>query len=163
MVDVVSERLSNAMSLGAEAAIDAPSGVVAGRIRGLTGGEAQVSLEALGMAETANASIECLRPLERYVQVGQPVWHTAVQTINMNAVYMGKLALCGSRGMPSWRYPALLSLIERGRVEVPPIVVREVALSRASAELQAFDGAMPPGVAVITDFTGLALTIQKQF
>ena len=72
----------------------------------------------------------------------------------MNAVYMGQLALYGSRGMPSWRYPALLSLIERGMVDVRPIVARRVALSQASAELRAFDGPMPPGVAVITDFAG---------
>jgi alcohol dehydrogenase len=56
--------------------------------------------------------------------------------------------------MPSWRYPSLLSLIETGRVDVRPIVAREVALSGASAELRAFGAPMPPGVAVITDFAG---------
>ena len=56
--------------------------------------------------------------------------------------------------MPSWRYPALLTLIEMGRVDVAPIVARHVALSRASEELRAFNGPMPPGVAVITDMAG---------
>ena len=154
VVDVVVERLAHAMGLGAEVAIDARSGDVAARIREATGGGAHVSLEALGIAATANASIECLRPLGRHVQVGLPVGHTAVQPINMNAVYMGQLALYGTRGMPSWRYPALLSLIETGRVDVRPIVARQVALSQASAELRAFNGPMPPGVAVITDFEG---------
>jgi len=88
------------------------------------------------------------------VQVGLPVGHTATMQINMNAVYMKQLALYGSRGMPSWRYPSLLTMIETGRVDVRPIVAREVALSAASAELRAFGGPMPPGVAVITDFAG---------
>jgi alcohol dehydrogenase len=74
--------------------------------------------------------------------------------INMNAVYMKQLALFGTRGMPAWRYPSLLSLIETGRVDVRPIVARHVALSQASGELRAFDGPMPPGVAVITDLLG---------
>ena len=42
---------------------------------------------------------------------------------------------------------------ERGRIDVRPIVAREVTLSQASAELRRFNAPMPPGVAVITDFT----------
>jgi alcohol dehydrogenase len=154
VVDVVQERLDHALSLGAEAAFNAANGDVAAQIVELTGGGAHVSVEALGIEATANGSINCLRPLGRHVQVGLPVGHTATMQINMNAVYMKQLALYGTRGMPSWRYPSLLSLIETGRVDVRPIVAREVALSGASAELRAFGAPMPPGVAVITDFAG---------
>lgn len=154
VVDVVPERLAHARSLGAEVAIDAREGQVGARIVEATGGGAHVSVEALGIEATTNGSIECLRPLGRHVQVGLPVGHTATMQINMNAVYMKQLALYGTRGMPSWRYPSLLSMIETGRIDVRPIVAREVALSQASGELRAFDGPMPPGVAVITDFAG---------
>ncbi len=81
-----------------------------------------------GFAATINASIECLRPLGRHVQVGLPIGHTARMEVNMNAVYMKQLALFGTRGMPSWRYPSLLTLIEMGRVDVAPIVARTGAL-----------------------------------
>lgn len=154
VVDVVPERLAHALALGAEAAVNAREGDVAARIVEITGGGAQVSVEALGSEATANASLMCLAPLGRHVQVGLPTGHTAVMQINMNAVYMKQLSLFGTRGMPSWRYPALLSLIETGRLDVRPIVAREVPLSAASAELAAFDAPMPPGVAVITDFRG---------
>lgn len=155
VVDVVPEKLSHALSLGAEAAIDAREGDVAQRIREITGGlGAHVSVEALGIEVTTNASIECLRPLGRHVQVGMPVGHTAVMPIHMNTVYMKNLALYGTRGMPAWRYPSLLGLIEAGRVDVAPLIAREVALTGASAELRAFDGPTPPGVAVISDFQG---------
>jgi len=151
-VDIVPEKLALALSLGAEAAVDAREGTTAATIRDLTGGGAHVSVEALGIATTTNASIECLRPLGRHVQVGMPVGHTARMEINMNAVYMGNLAVYGTRGMPSWRYPSLLSLIEAGRIDMSPMIAREIALSQTGGELAAFNGPTPPGVAVITDF-----------
>jgi len=152
VVDIVPEKLAHATALGADLALDARDGDTAAAIREATGGGAHVSVEALGIAQTTNASIECLRPLGRHVQVGMPVGHTAFMEINMNAVYMKNLALFGTRGMPSWRYPPLLALIEHGDVDFAPLVAREIGLSGASAELRAFNGPTPPGVAVITDF-----------
>ncbi len=154
VVDVVQERLDHALSLGAEAAVNPRDGDVAAKIVEITGGGAHVSVEALGIEATANGSLECLRPMGRHVQIGLPVGHTAKMQINMNAIYMKQLSVFGSRGMPSWRYPSLLTLIEMGRVDVSPIVARHVPLSGASAELRAFNGPMPPGVAVITDMLG---------
>lgn len=154
VVDIVPEKLAHALSLGADAAVDAREGSTAAQIRDITGGGAHVSVEALGLPVTTNASIECLRPLGRHVQIGMPVGHTARMEINMNAVYMGNLALYGTRGMPSWRYPSLLALIEAGRVDVSPIVARQVRLGDLGRELAAFDGPTPPGVAVIADFQG---------
>ncbi|MEY4982306.1 MAG: hypothetical protein RIR62_572, partial [Pseudomonadota bacterium] len=153
VVDVVPEKLDHALSLGAEHAFDARDGDVAARIREVTKGGAHVSVEALGIAATANTSLQCLRPLGRHVQVGLPTGHTARQEIDMNAVYMKQLAVYGTRGMPAWKYPSLLDMIERGVVDVSPLVARVVPLSGASAELRAFDAPMPPGVAVIGDFS----------
>lgn len=152
VVDVVEEKLDHALSLGAEAAVNAQDGDVAARIRDLTGGGAHVSVEALGHPVTANASIRCLRPLGRHIQLGMAVGQHAMMDLDMSAVYAGQLQLIASRGMPAWRYPSLLSLVNSGAVDVSPIVARQVPLSAASGELRAFDGSTPPGVAVITDF-----------
>ena len=152
--DIVDEKLEHASLLGADAAVNATDGQSAAKIREITGGGAHVSVEALGFPVTVAASLECLRPLGRHVQVGMPVGHHAVQEVNLNAVYMGNLALFGTRGMPAHRYPSLLSLIAGGHVDLSPIVAREVALSDTSAELAAFNGPTPPGVAVITNLLG---------
>lgn len=152
VVDIVEEKLRHAMSLGAESNVNATDGDTAPRIKEITGGGAHVSVEALGIAATTNASIECLRPLGRHVQVGMPVGETATMEINMAAVYLGNLALFGTRGMPPWKYPSLLSLIETGRIDMSPLIAREIPLSQTGAELAAFNGPTPPGVAVITDF-----------
>lgn len=153
VVDIVAEKLENARRLGADAAVDASEVDAAEAIREITGGGAQVSIEALGIEATTNASIECLAPLGRHVQVGMPIGKTARMEINMNAVYMKNLALFGTRGMPAWKYPSILGLIERGVVDLNPLVAKEIALSGASAELRAMNGPTPPGAAVITDFT----------
>ncbi len=152
VTDVVQEKLEHARGLGADFAVDASDGESAERIKEITGGGAHVSVEALGFPVTVAASLACLRPLGRHVQVGMPVGHHAVQEVNLNTVYMGNLALYGTRGMPAHRYPSLLSLIDGGHVDLNPIVAREVGLSDTSAELAAFNGPTPPGVAVITDF-----------
>lgn len=154
VVDIVAEKLQYALDLGADAAVNAAQADVAGEIREITGGGAQVSIEALGIEATTNASIECLATLGRHVQIGMPTGHTAHMNINMNAVYMKNLAVFGTRGMPAWKYPSLLSLIERGVVDLDPMVARQVTLSGASAELRAMNGPTPPGTAVITDFAG---------
>lgn len=152
VVDIVQEKIDHAISLGIDAGVNAADGGAAEHIREITRGGAHVSIEALGIPQTVNASIECLRPLGRHVQVGMPIGHTARMEINMNAVYMGNLSLFGTRGMPSWRYPSLLGLIESGAVDMSPLIAREIALSQTGAELAAFNGPTPPGVAVITDF-----------
>ncbi|MCK0167084.1 alcohol dehydrogenase catalytic domain-containing protein [Jannaschia sp. S6380] len=152
VVDVVQEKLDHALSLGVDAAVMAGPDTAA-EIREITDGGAHVSVEALGIPVTVEASLRCLRPLGRHVQVGMPVGRHARMEVDMNVVYAGNLALYGTRGMPSWRYPSLLGLITRGVVDMSPLIAREVALSDVSGELAAFDGPTPPGVAVITDFS----------
>ena len=154
VVDIVPEKLDHALALGAEAAVDARAGDVVQAIRDLTGGGAHVSVEALGIAQTTNASIQCLRPLGRHIQVGMPVGPSGRMEIDMNTVYMKNLALYGTRGMPAHKYPSLLSMIAAGSVDFSPMIAREVGLSQAGAELALFNGPMAPGVAVIADFAG---------
>ena len=152
VVDIVEEKLTHAMQLGADAAVNAATTDAAEAIREITGGGAQVSIEALGVEVTTNASVDCLATLGRHVQVGMPAGSGQMQ-VNMRAIYSKQLAFFGTRGMPSWKYPTLLGMIERGQVDISPMVAREIPLSGASAELRAMHGPTPPGTAVITDLT----------
>lgn len=153
VVDVVPEKLAYAKALGADATVDGRAGDAACAVRELTGGGAHVAIEALGIESTTVAALACLRRLGRVVQIGMPTGQHARMTLPMDAIYSGQLTLQGTRGMPSWRYPSLLNLIAGGQLDLAPLVTRTVSLSRASAELAAFDHPAPPGVAVITDFT----------
>ncbi len=151
VVDIVEEKLQHAKQLGADAAVNAAETDVVAAIRDITGGGAQVSIEALGIETTTNASVECLATLGRHVHVGMPSGSGQMQ-VNMRAIYTKQLAFFGTRGMPSWKYPSLLGMIERGEVDLNPMVAREISLSVASAELRAMNGPTAPGTAVITDF-----------
>lgn len=153
VVDVVGEKLAHARALGADAVVNAADGDAALAVRDLTGGGAHVAIEALGIEATAANALRSLRKLGRMVQVGMPAGRHVAMTLPWDAVYSGQLAIFGTRGMPAWRYPSLLSLIEAGRVDLSPLVTRRVALGDASGELAAFDGPSAPGIAVITDFT----------
>ena len=150
-VDVVDEKLDHAKQHGADAVVNAAKEDVAAAIRDITGGGAQVSIEALGIEATTNASLECLAILGRHVQVGMPSGDGRMD-VNMRAIYAKQLSFFGTRGMPSWKYPRLLGMIDRGDVDISPMVAREVRLEEASAELRAMNGPTQPGTAVITQF-----------
>jgi len=152
VVDVVQDKLDHAVQLGADAAVNAAQDDVPAAIIDITRGGAQVSIEALGIAATTNASVECLATLGRHVHVGMPAGDGRMD-VNMRAIYSKQLAFYGTRGMPAWKYPSLLEMIERGAVDLTPMLDREVPLSGASAELRAMSGPTRPGTAVITDFT----------
>lgn len=152
VVDIVEEKLTHALKLGADAAVNASQVNAAEAIRDITDGGAQVSIEALGIEATTNASVECLATLGRHVHVGMPAGDGRME-INLRAIYAKQLAFYGTRGMPAWKYPSLLEMIERGAVDLSPMLDREVGLSGASAELRAMSGPTPPGTAVITDFS----------
>lgn len=152
VVDIVEEKLTHARAHGADAVVNAAKTDAAAAIRDITGGGAHVSVEALGIEATTNASVECLATLGRHVHVGMPAGDGEMR-INMRAIYSKQLAFFGTRGMPAWKYPGLLDMIARGAVDIRPMVAREVALSGASAELAAMRGPTPPGTAVITDFS----------
>lgn len=150
VVDIVDEKLDHAKRHGADATVNAANVDAAAAIQDITGGGAQVSIEALGIDVTTNASLECLATLGRHVQVGMPSGDGLMQ-VNMRAIYAKQLSFFGTRGMPSWKYPRLLDMIGRGDVDIRPMVAREIALSDASAELRAMTGPTAPGTAVITD------------
>ena len=153
VVDIVDEKLAHAKDHGADATVNAAKTDAAEAIRDITGGGAQVSIEALGIAATTNASVECLATLGRHVHVGMPAGDGLME-INMRAIYSKQLSFFGTRGMPSWKYPSLLGMIARGDVDISPMVAREIGLSGASAELRAMSGPTSPGTAVITDMLG---------
>lgn len=152
VVDVVADKLDFARTLGADAVVDARAGDAAEMVREVTGGGADLAIEALGVEETTRAAMLSLRKLGRMVQVGMPAGAHREMRLPMDALYGGQLAVYGTRGMPSWRYPSLLSLIEGGHVDLTGLVTRRIALSDVSDELAAFDAPAPPGVAVVTDF-----------
>lgn len=173
-VDVRDDALRAAAELGAErtvnaasftdssvtaASVTAPSvtaasvtdglPAVAEVVRELTGGGAQLSLDALGSPATAAASIAGLRPRGRHVQVGLLPSVLGWPALPMHLVVAGELEVLGSHGMAAHDYPALLDLVAAGRLRPQDLVTSTIGLGDAGRALAAMAEQPPTGVTMI--------------
>jgi alcohol dehydrogenase len=152
-VDVREAPLDVARELGAEATVDADATAdVPGAIRAATDGGAAVSTDALGRAETARNSVDCLARRGRHVQVGLTTdaerGEVALPTDRMTR---REVTWLGARGMPPTRYGAVLSLVESGAVDPGALVTREVTLDEVPDRLAAMTDYGTVGVEVVTE------------
>jgi alcohol dehydrogenase len=140
-VDVSGAALRRAGELGAGACVDAADVPdVAAAVRKVTGGGAHVSLDALGSAGTAVASVRSLRRRGRHVQVGLLLGAASTPPLPMDLVVAQELEVYGSHGMAAHEYPPMLRLVADGVLRPELLVGRVVALADAGAALAAMDG-----------------------
>jgi alcohol dehydrogenase len=152
-IDINPEKLALAERLGATESIDARAvDDIPAAIKGLTGGGADVSVDALGSAATCRNSILCLRTLGRHVQIGQPTLDDDPPTIPVGAVYAGQLTVLGTRGLAPHRFSALFKMIAAGRIDPGLLITRRLGLDEAGDALAAMDSYEELGVAVIDRF-----------
>lgn len=153
-VDVNAAALHLARELGATETLDAGAEEdVGAAVRQLTGGGAQVSLDALGITATFHNSLSGLRKLGRHVQIGMPVGAHAEPTIALlDLVYARQITLMGTRGMAASRFPALFEMIAAGRLDPSRLITSTIPLAEAGAALAAMDGYASRGVTVINRF-----------
>lgn len=150
-VDVSREALARAAELGAEHTVDAADlADASARVVELTGGGAHVGIDAIGSSAVAAASVRSLRPRGRHVQVGLLLGAAADTSLPMNLVIARELEVVGSHGMAAVDYPAMLGLIESGRLDPASLVARELGLDDAGQALADLDRPGPPGLTVIT-------------
>ena len=124
-------------------------------IRALTDGGADVSVDALGVAETCRNSIACLRRRGQHVQLGLTTdAERGEVALPTDAMTMREVTFLGSRGMPPSRYGELLRMVERDTVDPGALVTREVSLSDVPDRLAAMGDYGTAGIEVVTDFSG---------
>lgn len=153
-VDVRDEPLALAQSLGAEAALNAATTPdIPAAILDLTGRGADVSLDALGSPITFANSIRSLRKRGRHVQVGILATRDAIPAPALNRIISHELILAGSHGLAAHAYPALLALIETGKLDPERLVDRVTTLDEAPAALAAMDQYHGSGITIFTPTT----------
>lgn len=139
-VDVRSAALDLARELGSEVLVDGREVDDTGAaVADVTGGGAHVSLDALGSAATAAASVRSLRRRGRHVQVGLLLGENAAPPLPMDRVVAWELEVYGSHGMPAVDYPALMAMVADGRLRPDRLVRRVIGLEEAGAALAAMD------------------------
>ena len=133
-----------ALELGAEAVLEDAEGLATA-----TRGGAHVSIDALGSAATATASILGLRRRGRHVQVGLMLAGNAAAALPWGAVVARELEVIGSHGMAAADYPGLLAMISAGRLAPGTLIGRTVGLEQAGLELAAMDAPVPSAAGLV--------------
>lgn len=151
-VDVSATALSRARELGAAMTVDssaAQEGVAAAVVAATDGG-AHVSVDALGSAATAEAGVLSLRRRGVHVQIGLMFGDAARAPLPWDRVIAWELRVAGSHGMAAADYPAMLALIEQGRLRPAELIGATVDLDGAVDALVAMNtpGAGAGGIVV---------------
>jgi alcohol dehydrogenase len=148
-IDFRDEPLTLAHSLGAEVTLNAAATPdIPAAILDLTGRGADVSLDALGSPATFANSIRSLRKRGRHVQVGILATRDALPAPVLNRIIGHELVLAGSHGLAAHAYPALLALIQAGKLDPERLVDRVITLEEAPAALAAMDQFQASGITI---------------
>ncbi len=152
-VDIAPEKLRFAQSIGAVATVNA-TGVpdVPVAVRGLTGGGAHVSVDALGSPVTCANSIGSLRKRGKHIQVGLMLAEHRSPAVPMDQIIANELEILGSHGMQAHRYPEMLAMIERGELAPKKLLGKRISLEEAVTALPEMDRFEGVGVTVIDRF-----------
>jgi alcohol dehydrogenase len=151
-VDISPEKLANARRIGACATINGRTDEVLPAVLDITGGGAHVSIDALGSPQTCFNSIACLRKRGRHVQVGLMLGDHHHPALPMDQVIARELEILGSHGMQAHRYPAMLAMIQSGKLLPRQLIGKTISLDQAPAELADMDSFKGIGVTVVDRF-----------
>jgi alcohol dehydrogenase len=153
-VDISAAALDRARELGAAVTVDGRDHPdTAAAITELTGGGAQVSVDAAGSAPTAVASVRCLRRRGRHVQAGLLHGAAATPPLPMDLAIARELEIHGTHGMAARDYPAMLEMITAGRLSPGLLTSAVIGLDDAPAALAAMDRPTAGGGVTIIDMS----------
>jgi propanol-preferring alcohol dehydrogenase len=135
-VDISEEKLEWARRLGASVTLNARQveGGVARAVRRLTGGGADVAIEAIGNPSTMQDAFSTLHPGGRLVVVG---YSDHEVTFIAGRIMYREMEIRGSLGCRPVDYPRVIELARTGRIQVSPLVTGRFPLTEINAGLDA--------------------------
>jgi L-iditol 2-dehydrogenase len=129
-VDLEENRLDLARGLGADVGLKADACDVVEEVRGRSDGRgADLAFEAVGMPQTVEMAVQCLRKGGSLALVGN--FSPTVQ-LPLQAVVAREISLYGSYAARG-EYPACLDMIARGAVKLEPLISAAAPLSEGAA------------------------------
>lgn len=141
-VDTNPAALALATTYGATHVLNSADGLLE-----LTGGGADVTMDALGSNQLVQDALRSLRPRGRHLQVG--LLPAGVQ-LDVSRLIGQELQWLGSHGMAAHAYPEMLDLVADGTLKPATLVTRTIGLPEVPAALAALPTPQAtPGVTVI--------------
>jgi D-arabinose 1-dehydrogenase-like Zn-dependent alcohol dehydrogenase len=143
-------KLDLAAELGAVATVNASGDKVAERILEMTGGGVHVSVDALGDEETAIPALYSLRTRGRHLRLGVSSKKQAGHiNFPVDLIVFKEIEVIGSIGMQPARYPAMLRMIEAGKLTPGRLVSGTLPIEGAGDVLAGMGTSGPIGTRVI--------------
>src|SRR6266568_2548871 len=131
-VDISDEKLEWALRFGARVALNPRQGEVTRTVRKLTGGGADIAIEAIGNPATIQDAFSTLHPGGRLVVVGYTDHEVA---LSAGRIMYREMEIRGSLGCRPVDYPRVIELVRSGRIQVNPLVTARFPLADINAGL----------------------------
>ncbi len=133
-VDIADQKLVWAERLGAAVTLN-PQQVerLDKEVRRITGGGADIAIEAIGKAATQEQAFACLRTGGRLVMVG---YSPEKMSLNAGRVMFREMEIVGSLGCRPVDYPRVIEMARQGRIKVAELVTHKFSLDEIN---QAFE------------------------
>ena len=154
-VDIREDALELAKTVGATHTINSKdiSGSLAEAVKDTVGKAADVSVDALGIAQTCGPVIEALGVRGRHAQIGMTNAEAAgYLNLPVDHIIANEISVSGVKGMPTPNFPALLAMVEQGKVRPDQLVTKQVRLDEVTQEFEDMSNFATLGFSVITDF-----------
>jgi Zn-dependent alcohol dehydrogenase len=130
-VDTSEEKLEWANRLGAVSVLNpARVGDIGRAVRRLTGGGADIAIEAIGNPATMRAAFTTVRPGGRLVVVG---YSDAEVALNAGRIMYREMEIRGSLGCRPVDYPRVIDLVRHGRIETSSLVTARFPLEEINS------------------------------
>ena len=127
-VDIVDNKLEIAKSLGAKHTINASKKddkVLLKEIRALTGGGADITIEAIGNPKTIEMAPSSLKAGGCHCQIGYT--HKTVP-LNAGRLMFREIEIRGSLGCRPVDYPKIIEMVKNGKIQLKPVVTHKFKL-----------------------------------
>lgn len=149
-VDIAESAMARAREVGAWQTLRADHDVLAA-ISDLTGGGADVAIDALGSLGTCRASVLSLGRRGRQVQIGLLPSVTGSPEVPMERVISWELDILGCHGMAAADYEPLLTDVVSGRLDIGRLLAQRdpIGLAEAAEALPAMGTASSEGIVLV--------------
>jgi D-arabinose 1-dehydrogenase-like Zn-dependent alcohol dehydrogenase len=152
-VDLDDRKLELAKQAGASDVINGRTTDPVKAVMELTHGGADVSVDALGIAATCRNAVMSLRKRGRHVQIGLTTQGEKGEvSLPVDQIVFKELQFSGSLAIQSFRYPAILSMVERGRLAPRKLVSETIPLEKAFGVIEQMSKFENAGISVINQF-----------
>lgn len=152
-IDIDDKKLEFAKTLGAIEILNSWKNTkIVEAIKEITKGGAAVSLDALGHPDICFNSISCLRKRGKHIQVGIMEAEFKNTLIPIGLVMANELEIYGSHGMQAYKYPEMLEMILKGKLQPHKLIGKTISLEQSIEELVSMNNFSGTGITVIDRF-----------